>query len=125
MLSVASAAFASAYAVLKTMPEHEGLAKKCFNHAQQLYNQAKAKPGIYSDSNPILAKTYKNDNWEQFAYLAAAWLYESTEDEAFLKVHAFLAAFRLICRDTTPAQLCYTAISGPLPTHSVPELVLF
>lgn len=86
MLSVASAAFASAHAVLKTMPEHEGLAKRCLNHAKQLFNEAKAHPAIYSDSNPILAKTYKNDQWEQFAFLAAAWIYAATEDEAFLKV---------------------------------------
>lgn len=99
MLTVASAAFSSAYAVLKTMPEHEALATKCLNHAKQLYNHAKANPGIYSDSNPILAKTYKNDHWEQFAYLAAAWLYESTDNEAYLKVLDFLTTSKSICLD--------------------------
>lgn len=86
MLSVASAAFSSAHAVLKTLPEHEALAKQCLKHATQLYKEAKANPGIYSDSNPILAKTYKNDHWEQFAYLAAAWLYAATGDDTYLKV---------------------------------------
>jgi Glycosyl hydrolase family 9 len=89
MLSVASAAFSSAHAVLKTMPEQGELAKKCLNHAMQLYDHAKANPGIYSDSEPILAKTYKNDQWEQFAYLASAWLYESTGNEAYLQVPAY------------------------------------
>jgi hypothetical protein len=104
MLSIASAAFSSAHAVLKTMPEHEGLAKKCLSHAIQLYDEAKANPGIYSDSEPILAKTYKNDQWEQFAYLASAWLYEAAGNEVYLEV---------LGHCSWQCQNCFTKMLGP------------
>jgi hypothetical protein len=86
MLAVASAAFAASYSVLHSMPEHQPLAKTCLSHALELYKYAKLQPSIYSDTNLVCAKTYKNDNWQQFVYFSAAWLYEATQEAAYLKV---------------------------------------
>lgn len=86
MLFLASAAFAAASLALKQDPLQEDLAEKCRQHATVTYEEAIQHPGIYSDSIPECQKTYQNDNWEQYAYFAAAWRYEISGDENHLQV---------------------------------------
>lgn len=86
MLFLASAAFAAASLALKQDPQQEALAEKCRQRANVIYEEAIQHPGIYSDSIPECQKTYKNDNWEQYAYFAAAWRFEASGEEIHLQV---------------------------------------
>lgn len=86
MLFLASAAFAAASLALKLDENRADLAEQCRQRASVLYREAVQHPGVYSESIPECQKTYKNDNWEQYAYFAAAWQYEVYHDEEHLQV---------------------------------------
>lgn len=88
MLFLASAALASGSLALRHDSQYDGLADKCLQHATVLYEQGIQHPGIYSESIPECQKTYKNVNWEQYAYFAAAWMHEVHGTVEYLQVYS-------------------------------------
>ena len=51
-----------------------------------MFEVAGKTEACYCDANPICAKTYKAEVWEQFMFYAAAWLYKATGEATFKKV---------------------------------------
>lgn len=53
-------------------------------------NQYACGAGIYSDSIPETAMTYKSHNWKQYAFWAAAWLHTLTKEPGYkiVRTHA-------------------------------------
>ena len=82
----AAAAFAASHIALRVVPGQEQLAQSCLQRARVMFEVAGKMQACYCDSNPICAKTYKAEVWEQFMFYAAAWLYKATGEAAFKNV---------------------------------------
>ena len=96
--AIASCAFASSSMALKAAGgDHAELADTCLQHAQIMYQHAGPMATGYCDSLPICAKTYKAEQWEQYMFFAAAWLYRATGQAGFKKVWLHL------CRNRMPS----------------------
>ena len=77
----AAAAFAVCSAALAhTNPSQSADA---LTRAHQLYDFAKSTRCLYCDSLPEGKRTYASDNWQQYAFFAAAWLFEATGEPRF------------------------------------------
>jgi endoglucanase len=85
-MAIAAAAFAASAVALRNVPDASDRASKCILHAKVLFKYAKKFPGCYSASIPECGKTYANDNWEQFMFFAAAWLFICTEEQTYRRV---------------------------------------
>lgn len=63
------------------------LAERAATKAKEVFKQAEAVPGLYSDSMPAAAgETYPNGGWHSFGFWAAAWLYRLTSEETYKAV---------------------------------------
>ena len=115
----AAAALAASYVALKAMPEHTQLADRCLRHARTLYRHGVGMQCCYWESQPVCAKTYKSETWQQYMFFAAAWLYKATSEQHFKKVHVLLhcvlassLALSMLACEATHASCCDLLHSG-------------
>lgn len=59
-----------------------------------MYKQGDENPGIYSDSIPEVGATYVSNNWQQYGFWAAAWLYRLTGDAMYMSVRPLFPQLR-------------------------------
>ena len=89
LLFNSAAAYAAGAMALRAGGGDQTIARKAETKAKLLFKQAEANPGIYSDSIEESAKTYKSDNWQQYGFLAAAWLFRLTKLDEYKTVCSF------------------------------------
>jgi hypothetical protein len=100
--AIAASAFAASSMALASLPAYSELAARCMRHARMMYNNGGRMRECYCTSLPACAKTYKAEQWEQFMFYCAAWLYRSTGEETFKKVmlnlfaHPWVVAWRCL-----------------------------
>lgn len=81
--SMVAAALAASAAVLARVSGLAELRSSCLQRARELYASARRHPGCYSDALPECKKTYPSDNWQQYMFFAAAWLFVASDAEEF------------------------------------------
>jgi hypothetical protein len=86
MLFQAAAAYAAGALALRAGGGSEDLASRAATKAASLFQQAEANPGLYSDAIPANKTTYKSDNWQQYGFLAGAWIFRLTKDASYKTV---------------------------------------
>lgn len=90
LLFNSAAAYAAGAMALRSAGGSEALASRAEGKAIDLFQQGEANPGMYSDSIEEAAKTYKSDNWQQYGFLAAAWLYRMTGEAQYKTVRSLI-----------------------------------
>lgn len=90
LLFNSAAAYAAGAMALQKGGGSQALATRAQKKAEDLFKQGEKNPGIYSDSIAESAKTYKNDNWEQYAFFASAWLFRLTQKGEYKEVRCEL-----------------------------------
>ena len=79
----AAAAAALAACSLALAPTDPARAGEALYRARDAYKFAITHVGLYSDSLDECKRTYKSDNWQQYAMFAAAWLFAATGEEQY------------------------------------------
>ena len=85
LLLQASAAFAASAIALSdpaNTPERNTFVARLKFKARQLFDEGQKWPGIYSEKLKESAKTYSSNNWQQYGFWAAAWLYRISGHDA-------------------------------------------
>lgn len=77
-------AAAMAAASLAFAPSNATYAKTLIGHAKDLFEFAKAHPGVYQSSIPNAGGFYASSGYEDELFWAAAWLHRATNDQAYL-----------------------------------------
>lgn len=90
LLFQASAAMSAAALALKSAQnpdgDHNPVERKALiaaleSEGRQLFEEGLQQPTMYSVNIPECAKTYPSNNWQQYAFWAAAWLFRISGSE--------------------------------------------
>lgn len=86
LLYQSAAAYAAGALALKEAGGNAQLATRATEKAKELFETAKANPGLFCETIPQAEVTYENGKLESYGFWAATWLYRLTEDATYQTV---------------------------------------